>query len=121
MRDNEIMKKKFMEAGEKRKMDKICKNCTNSVCVFRAQNVAANNCIAPENFRSSKKTVMNKETENTRKQFWIDVYLAYVGAENSIDTDGGAKWADIALERFDERFPSSDKPVPDNGPYHDIL
>lgn len=33
-------------------MDKICKNCTNDKCKYRAEKVAANNCIDPENFKS---------------------------------------------------------------------
>ena len=41
---------------------------------------------------------------NMRKKLWCDVYLAYVGASNSTNNDGAYKWADIALERFDERF-----------------
>lgn len=53
---------------------------------------------------------MNKETThleqhlNIRKEFWCNVYIAYVGASNSTSNDGACKWADIALQRFDERF-----------------
>jgi uncharacterized protein YukJ len=47
---------------------------------------------------------MNKDSEHQRKDFWCNVYLAYVGASNSTDENGAKKWADIALARFDERF-----------------
>ena len=47
---------------------------------------------------------MNKSHEDHRKQLWCDVYVAYVNAANATNNDGAAKWADIALKRFDERF-----------------
>lgn len=46
---------------------------------------------------------MNKEYNLQREKFWCDVYVAYVNASNS--TEFAKKWADIALQRFDERFP----------------
>lgn len=45
-----------------------------------------------------------EEHENIRKQLWMNVYVSYVGAANSMNKDGAAVWADIALQRFDERF-----------------
>lgn len=42
--------------------------------------------------------------ENIRKKLWSDVYVSYVSADNSINSNGAYRWADIALERFDERF-----------------
>jgi hypothetical protein len=47
---------------------------------------------------------MNKDIEMQRMKLWCDVYVAYVGADNSVNDDGGKRWADIALKRFDERF-----------------
>ena len=44
------------------------------------------------------------EHKDIRKKLWIDVYVAYVGAANAIKPDGAKEWADIALQRFDERF-----------------
>ena len=40
-----------------------------------------------------------------RRKLWCDVYVAYVSAANATDMDGGYKWANIALLRFDEKFP----------------
>lgn len=51
---------------------------------------------------------MDKDHEQIRKQLWCDVYVAYVGAGNSTNSDGAHRWADIALERFDERFKKED-------------
>jgi hypothetical protein len=45
-----------------------------------------------------------KEIESTRMKLWCDVYVAYVGAANATLKDGAHTWADIALERFDEKF-----------------
>ena len=45
-----------------------------------------------------------EEHQNIRKNLWINVYIAYVGAANAIKEDGATKWCDIALKRFDERF-----------------
>lgn len=45
-----------------------------------------------------------KEHQSIRKKLWCDVYVAYVAAPNSTYSDGAYKWADIALQRFDERF-----------------
>ena len=47
---------------------------------------------------------MDKDHEQQRRQLWCDVYVAYVSSGNSSDSDGGRRWADKALERFDERF-----------------
>lgn len=43
--------------------------------------------------------------QQQRKKLWCDVYVAYVSADNSTSADGAKVWADIALKRFDERFP----------------
>jgi hypothetical protein len=42
--------------------------------------------------------------ENLRKELWSKVYIAYVSSANATKDDGAAKWCDIALQRFDERF-----------------
>jgi lysozyme family protein len=47
--------------------------------------------------------------EILRKEFWSKIYVAYVSSDNSINNDGAFKWADIALQRFDERFSLKDK------------
>ena len=47
---------------------------------------------------------MNKNHQDQRKQLWCEIYVAYVSAANATNDDGAAKWADIALKRFDERF-----------------
>lgn len=57
-----------------------------------------------------KEITQQEQHETQRKQLWIDVYVAYVGSSNSIDSDGAYKWADIALQRFDETFPNHPKP-----------
>jgi hypothetical protein len=49
---------------------------------------------------------MNKNHEQQRKKLWCDVYVAYVGTDNSTDPDGASCWADKALKRFDKRFPA---------------
>jgi hypothetical protein len=46
----------------------------------------------------------DKDTEQQRKSLWCQVYVAYVSAANATKEDGAKTWADIALERFDERF-----------------
>ena len=52
-----------------------------------------------------EKNLSQKEMhENFRKELWCKVYVAYVSAANAIQIDGASSWADIALERFDERF-----------------
>ena len=56
----------------------------------------------------SKDIDYKEEHKNLRKQIWIDVYVAYVGAANATNPDGASTWADIALQRFDERF---DEPI----------
>ena len=52
----------------------------------------------------NKETTHLEQHLNFRKKLWCDVYVAYVGASNSTNNDAAFKWADIALERFDERF-----------------
>lgn len=47
---------------------------------------------------------MSKDHEHQRRQFWCDIYVAYVGASNSSAPDAAKTWADYALKRFDERF-----------------
>jgi len=42
---------------------------------------------------------------NYRREFWQNVYAAYVGAANAVNEKGGANWADFALKALDERFP----------------
>ena len=46
-----------------------------------------------------------QEHENLRKKLWINTYVAYVSSSNSTNENGAYKWANIALERFDEKFP----------------
>ena len=48
---------------------------------------------------------MDKDHEQQRKRLWCEIYIAYVRASNSTEPDGGQQWADVALKRFDERFP----------------
>lgn len=48
---------------------------------------------------------MTKDYEDCRQKLWCDVYVAYVGASNSQNSDGAKSWADTALRRCDERFP----------------
>jgi hypothetical protein len=50
-----------------------------------------------------------KELESTRMKLWCDVYIAYVSAANATKNNGAYVWADIALERFDERFKEEEK------------
>jgi hypothetical protein len=50
------------------------------------------------------RTSLSTPSKNERKKFWKQAYLAYVGAANSTDENGAAKWADIALVEFDKRF-----------------
>jgi hypothetical protein len=54
----------------------------------------------PHTLKSRKEN----DIEKTREEFWKQAYLAYVGAANSTDENGAAKWADIALVEFDKRF-----------------
>ena len=54
----------------------------------------------------TKDLTEQERNELLRKQLWIDVYVAYVSAAKSIYKDGAYVWADIALRRFDETFPT---------------
>lgn len=58
----------------------------------------------------NKEITQSEIHENIRKKLWCDVYVAYVGASNSTNNDGAYKWADIALERFDEKFNKPKQP-----------
>jgi len=58
-----------------------------------------------------KDITQSEEHENIRKKLWIDIYVAYVAAPNSINDDGAYVWADIALKRFDERFTEPKQPT----------
>lgn len=58
---------------------------------------------------------MAKDIESARIDLWCQVYVAYVGAANAVRLDGAVQWADIALERFDERFPLLVPPLDDKG------
>jgi len=57
-----------------------------------------------------KEITQSEHHENIRKKLWSDVYVAYVAASNSINSDGAYVWADIALKRFDERFNEPNQP-----------
>lgn len=45
-----------------------------------------------------------KDQNEIRKQFWMDVYVAYVGSHNTVRKDAAKEYADLALKAFDERF-----------------
>lgn len=45
-----------------------------------------------------------KELESQRMKLWCDVFIAYVGAANSVNKEGAKNWADYAIKTFDERF-----------------
>ncbi len=55
---------------------------------------------------SKKEEIAN---EQLRKKLWIDVYVAYVSSSNSTNKEGGASWADHALECFDKKFKDDKK------------
>lgn len=46
---------------------------------------------------------------NFRKELWCRVYVGYVSAANATNKNGAYQWADIALNRFDERFKLSNE------------
>jgi len=47
-----------------------------------------------------------------RKQLWLEVYVAYVGAANSTDKYEAAIWADRAVAAFDKSFGKDKQPKP---------
>lgn len=44
-----------------------------------------------------------------RKQLWIDVWVNVAGSANCSTKTIPTKWADDALEQFDQRFPQPKK------------
>lgn len=67
---------------------------------------------------SNKYTTHLEQDKNIRKKLWCDVYVAYVGASNSTDNNGAYKWADKALEKFDERFMKPEANQADTQSFH---
>lgn len=49
-----------------------------------------------------------KEYKLVRQKFWINIYVAYVGAANATNPNGAERWADIALKEYDRRFPKGE-------------
>ncbi len=45
-----------------------------------------------------------EEHELTRKNLWINVFIAYTNSSNSTSIEYGHIWADKALTEFDKRF-----------------
>jgi len=46
------------------------------------------------------------EHERNRRTLWINVAAAYAAASNSTDREGMARWSNLALQKFDEKFPT---------------
>jgi hypothetical protein len=46
------------------------------------------------------------EHERNRRTLWMNVAAYYASASNATNPSGGPDWADIALRRFDEKFPA---------------
>ena len=51
----------------------------------------------------------SREHEIMRRQLWISVFTATASASNCVKQETVAKYADYALEKFDQKF----KPLPD--------
>lgn len=56
---------------------------------------------------------MNKDEilshKEQRKQLWIDVWVNVANASNCNNVQSPTKWADIAIQEFDKRFPQPKK------------
>lgn len=65
----------------------------------------------------SEETKFYYEHQNLRKKVWMDAWTAVAGAFNSKLADP-KKWADKALQEFDEQFPSPVLPLNIPEPYY---
>ena len=57
----------------------------------------------------TKEITEAQEHKSIRKKLWIEVYVSYTGASNSVNDDSAHEWADRAVQRFDERFSDLNK------------